>query len=74
MDDYDEIDIGCTLENGALAVNISDTNKSYKLIINNFSSHGIRKLMVNEKSIDNSHIMISKDDKAIIDLDENDLK
>ncbi len=69
IDDYDEIDIRCALENEALAVNISDLKKSYKLIINNFSSHGIRKLMVNEKSIDNSLIKISKDNKAIIDLD-----
>jgi len=71
IDDYDEIDFECVLEDEILAVNTCDDSKSYQLIINNFNRHKIKKLMVNGKIVDESLIKISKDDKAIIDLNED---
>ena len=66
-DDYDEIVFECFSDNKKIEINISNIDKAYKLIINNYKK---RDLIVNGKKIKEFNKIHKRLDQAIIHLDK----
>ena len=66
-DDYDEIIFECFSDNKKIEINISNIDKAYKLIINNYKK---RDLIVNGKKIKEFNKIHKRLDQAIIHLDK----